>query len=198
MYAAEDESRQKNNGGRRLRKKPKPPAEVCPPVRLRACPDHRTAPDRLGGVAHRHPLGDGRGTIARSDEFAAVAGWRASRRIPRGKTICAAALGGWPGEHTVFRFHYRRRDWPIRARVSNRQVQTSRASTATEIRACRRARNPHQRDLLCGNGFKAERIQHRGTTGFFFPRRGTGTSERAPQSSKEPALINSCPHEINT
>src|SRR5438876_222998 len=122
---------------------------------------------RLYGYAHAR-------TIARSDEFAAVAGWRASRRIPSGKTICAAALGGWPGEHTVFRFHYRRRDWPIRARVSNRQVQTSRASIATEIRACRRAGNPHQRDLLCGNGFKAERIQHRGTTGLCFPRRGTG------------------------
>src|SRR6266446_9264147 len=47
--SAQDESRSKNSVRTRIRKKPEHSPEVCPPVRLCACPDHRTAANRLAG-----------------------------------------------------------------------------------------------------------------------------------------------------
>src|SRR5258708_40313721 len=95
--AAQDESRPKNSGRTRLRKKPEHPLEVCPPVRIRAYPDVRTAADRLARAARGHSFRDGRGTIAGGDEFPAIARWCPAGRIARGKSICATTLRGGLG-----------------------------------------------------------------------------------------------------
>src|SRR6266576_365564 len=81
--SAQDESRSKNSVRTRIRKKPEHSPEVCPPVRIRACPDHRTAPNRLAGASCRHSSGDGGRAVAWSDEFAALARRRAPGRLAR-------------------------------------------------------------------------------------------------------------------
>src|SRR5260370_8108142 len=120
----EDEGRHKKNGRTPLGKKPKLPAEVCPPVRLRAYPDHRAVADRLPGVAHRHPFGDRRGAIARGNEFAALAGWGAPGRLARRKTIRAIAFRGGPGQRAIFLFRPGNGNWPIYASFPPRPTPT--------------------------------------------------------------------------